>query len=238
MGLMGKAAIAIFSNYPDSALREHGEFHSYEHLLERVRIPGFLRGRRCTAVTLGAPSTFALYEVDDRQVPVSQAYLDRLNNPTPWTSAMLPRVKDATRTLCTVAATRGRGTAPDVVVARLTPDPARAEELHAWITDALILELAWQHTRVAAHFLVRDEATARPVTTEEIIRASGTGSGEQDWIVLVEGYSPEGAAALIDDALSVARLTAQGAARAVVEQYRLSHMLTKAELEFMGEADG
>lgn len=231
MGLMGKAAIAIWSNYPESALAEQSEFHSYEHLLERVSVPGFLRGRRCNAVTDGAPTVFALYEVADRDVPVSAAYIERLNNPTPWTSAMLPKVKDATRTLCSVVATQGHGTGPHLAAARLTPSAERELELSDWIAGSLVPELAGRKTRLAAHFLVRDEQVERPVTTEEVIRAGGAGSGEQDWIVIVEGYSADGIRAVIAEELSEERLRQHGAANAVVQQYRLSHVLTKSELE-------
>lgn len=228
---MGTAAIAIFSNYPESALAAQSEFHSYEHLLERVSIPGFLRGRRSNAVTPGAPTVFALYEVADREVAVSPAYLDRLNNPTPWTSDMLPRVKDATRTLCRVVASEGIGSGAHLAVARISPAPDRDHDLFKWISEELIPELAGKDTRIAAHFLVRDEGLERPVTTEEVIRAGGAGSTEQDWIVIVEGYSSEGIAATIVDELSEARLLKQGAGAAVVQQYRLAHVLTKAELE-------
>jgi len=231
MGLMGSAAIAIWSNYPEWILPEHSEFHSYEHLPERVTVPGFLRGRRCNAVTQGAPTVFALYEVADRGVTVSDAYLERLNNPTPWTALMLPKVNDATRTLCRVVATQGLGTGPCVATARITPDAERAPELSEWIAGTLVPELAGRNTRIAAHFLIRDEDLERPLTTEEIIRAAGAGSGEQDWIVIVEGYSPDGIAAVIADELSAARLAQHGAASAVVQQYRLSHVLTKAELD-------
>lgn len=231
MGLMGSAAIVIWSNYPESVLDEHSAFHSYEHLVERVSLPGFLRARRCNAVTPGAPTVFAMYELADRTVPVSEAYLDLLNNPSEWTRKMFPRNREATRTQCRVVATEGNGTGPNVATARITPDPERAQALYDWIVGSLVPELAGRKTRIAAHFLVRDEEIERPMTTEEAIRSRGAGSGEQDWIVIVEGYSAEGIASVVAGEMSEERLRRHGAANAAVEQYRLSHVLTGAELE-------
>ena len=85
MSLLGKAAIAIWCHIDASLLAEHDAWHSGEHLPERLAIPGFLRGRRCRAPDEAAAwPYFILYEVRDAAVTTSPAYLERLNNPTPW----------------------------------------------------------------------------------------------------------------------------------------------------------
>lgn len=81
------------------AVTEHDDWHTHEHLPERLSIPGFLRGTRWTA--LQAPSSyFVLYEVDSLNVLASAAYLERLNHPSPWTQKMMPHYRGMTRGRC------------------------------------------------------------------------------------------------------------------------------------------
>ena len=44
------------------AIAEHDDWHTHEHLPERLSIPGFLRGSRWVA-TRGEPRYMVLYEV-------------------------------------------------------------------------------------------------------------------------------------------------------------------------------
>ena len=53
---------------------------------ERVAIPGFLRGRRYVALDADL-EFFNLYEAASPKVLAGPDYLERLNNPTPWTRA-------------------------------------------------------------------------------------------------------------------------------------------------------
>ena len=48
----------------EAAIAEHDDWHTHEHLPERLSIPGFLRGTRWVAVR-GSPRYTVLYEVDD-----------------------------------------------------------------------------------------------------------------------------------------------------------------------------
>jgi hypothetical protein len=72
------------------------DFHTREHLPERLAIPGFQRGRRFESAA--APNTFlVLYEVESLSVLTSAAYLERLNNPTDWTKRTMPLIRDNRR---------------------------------------------------------------------------------------------------------------------------------------------
>ena len=46
MSLLGKAAMLLTFDIEDAAIGEHDDWHTHEHLLERLSIPGFLRGTR------------------------------------------------------------------------------------------------------------------------------------------------------------------------------------------------
>ena len=61
MSLLGNGAMVVWcdSTAPD----DHDDWHSHEHLSERLSVPGFRRGRRGVA-TDGEPRYVVIYEVD------------------------------------------------------------------------------------------------------------------------------------------------------------------------------
>ena len=88
MALLGKAAMLLSFDVASDAIDEHDDWHTHEHLPERLSIPGFLRGTRWIAQQ-GRPRYFVMYEVKELATLASAAYLERLNNPTPWTAKMM-----------------------------------------------------------------------------------------------------------------------------------------------------
>lgn len=108
MALRGSGAVVIWNGIEPGHEAEFVEWHVREHMPERVGIPGFLSGARYTAVD-GTPAYFNYYEVASPAVMRSEAYLARLNAPTPWTRKVVARFTDVSRTLCTVAASTGQG---------------------------------------------------------------------------------------------------------------------------------
>ena len=64
MALLGKGALVIWHDPEPEAESDYNEWHSKEHMFERVSVPGFRRGHRAVAIS-GAPKYFNLYEVDD-----------------------------------------------------------------------------------------------------------------------------------------------------------------------------
>ena len=109
MALKGSAVIAIWSAIEPAMLEEHDAWHSIEHFPERLSVPGFLRGRRNAALDPAAPEQrLIFYEIESIAVATSAPYLERLNNPTPW-SRKIMAVSRLNRTLCRVVASHGFG---------------------------------------------------------------------------------------------------------------------------------
>ena len=202
MPLLGKAAVVIWCEI-DAALRaEHDAWHSGEHLPERMAIPGFLRGRRCVAADTAAPwPYFILYEVEDASVLTSAAYLERLNNPTPW-SRKIQAACRLSRTLCRVTSSQGDGVGAHLVTAKLA-------------STAPLLDFGGRPGVVAVHLLERDRSVQRPRTNEESIRRGGADEAVER-VLIVEGY--DGAA--LQQALSRQELAA--------DRYVLSHLMVAA----------
>ena len=89
MPLLGSAAMLLSFDVAPEAITEHDDWHTHEHLEERLSIPGFLRGTRWVALR-GQPRYFVLYEVAELATLTSAAYLERLNNPSTWKSKIMP----------------------------------------------------------------------------------------------------------------------------------------------------
>jgi hypothetical protein len=106
MALAGKALVAIWNDIAPEMRDDFFEWHPREHMVERLGIPGFLRGRRYAAVEADV-EFLTLYEVADVAVLVSEAYKQRLLNPTPWSSKMLPAFRNNVRGACRIHFSEG-----------------------------------------------------------------------------------------------------------------------------------
>jgi hypothetical protein len=94
--------LAVWNDCDRTRETEYEDWYRNEHLPERVGVPGFRFGRRYEAVGGASPRFFTYYEVDAPQVLVSPAYLERSNNPTPWTRKIMGEkiFRNASRTAC------------------------------------------------------------------------------------------------------------------------------------------
>src|SRR5690606_18387529 len=110
---------------------EFAHWHAHEHFPERLGVPGFRRASRWRQAG-GGEGVFVMYELDGHEVLSSEAYLQRLNAPTPWSVRMMPLHRDMMRSQCEVLASRGAVTAEHAMTVRLSPEqPSAAEGLRA-----------------------------------------------------------------------------------------------------------
>ena len=103
----------------------------------------------------------------------SPAYLERLNNPTPWSRKMFASCR-LSRTLCRVAESRGHGVGGEVLTVR---NPGQVA------TDAI----AAASGVTGVHLLERDASLARPRTHEESLRRGGADESVER-VLIVEGH--------------------------------------------------
>lgn len=107
MALAGKALVAIWNDIAPEMREDFFEWHPREHMVERLGIPGFIRGRRCRAIDAGTVEFLTLYEVADTGVLVSDAYKERLTHPTPWSTKTLPAFRNNVRGACRIHFSEG-----------------------------------------------------------------------------------------------------------------------------------
>ena len=116
----GSAAMLLSFDIASEAVAEHDDWHTHEHMPERLGIPGFLRGSRWLARS-GAPRYMVLYEVASIDVLASEPYLARLNDPSPWTVRMMKHYVGMRRALCNVVAGSGAGMGGVALLVRFAP---------------------------------------------------------------------------------------------------------------------
>jgi hypothetical protein len=194
--MLGEAAVAMWWDVAPERRGEWEDWHSHEHMPERLSIPGFLRGSRWVA----GNSYFVLYEASSIDVLTGGVYLERLNNPTPWSRRMMPHHRNMVRSLCRVRARFGRGVGQ--VLATIRAETAE----HA------LSPLVERKGITSACLLESEPMAGMPQTAEQKIRG---GDAEAGWIALIGGY----------DAERVGEAASALAPRDVIGLYRLSYLL-------------
>ena len=132
MALLGGAVLAIWNDIAPGGDAEYDHWHISEHIPERVGVPGFLRGRRYVAVA-AAPKYFMMYETETLATLASPAYVERLNNPTPWTRKCLALFRNSNRTACRTTLSIGRGIGGALATIRLGAATGRESTLRRWL---------------------------------------------------------------------------------------------------------
>jgi hypothetical protein len=230
MALMGDAALAMWWDIAPADRADFENWHTSEHFAERLGVPGFLRGSRWVAVDEGAPRYFVLYELAALAVMDSQAYRDRVNNPTPWSTRTMAGFRGMVRSQCLLRASRGGGIADTMLTQRLSPRPGQAGRLRAWLVDEMLPALAGTPGISGAHLLenAAPAGAAQAQSAEQKLRG---GDAAADWVLLASGYDQRTVAGLAGDRLSEAALVAHGAAQGVVAgNYRLGFSMAAADL--------
>lgn len=228
MPLLGSAAMLLSFDIVPEAIPEHDDWHTHEHLPERLAIPGFLKGSRWVALQ-GAPRYLVQYEVDGLGTLTSAAYLARLNQPSAWTTKMMPHYRGMRRGLCTVLGSLGLGMGHLMRVLRFSPGAPGAEPLLGWLLDDLMPTLPGRPGIGSVHLL--QGAAQAPMTHEQRIRGADAGV---DLALLVSGYDEAALRALRHTLLGVPQLEDRGATAVTEVLVRLDYALARAELPNLG----
>jgi len=221
--LAGKAVMINWSDVaPEHRMAYYG-WHSREHMVGRVAIAGYQRGRRYLAVQ-AQRDFLVLYEVDDLAVVTGPDYLAKANNPSPLTLRTTPFVKNSVRGLARVRASFGIGTGGFVLTLRFDPRRGGEDELERYLVrDALPL-VAARPDMTGAHLLVADQAASAMVPVER----QGRPTVIPNWIVVLEGVSLDAVNGACDEQLSAARLLERGCADPVArDTYGLQIMVSR-----------
>ena len=206
------------------AIVEHDDWHTHEHIPERLAIPGFMRGSRWIAEQ-GQPRYLVIYEVEGLDILASAGYLERLNNPTPWTTKMMVHYRGMSRGFCTVTGSFGAGLGQAALLIRFKPESGRGNVILRWLREEALPGLPSKVGLASAHLF---EAALTPqITNEQRIRGTDAAI---DCALLVTGYSTESVTRLFQNELREHHFEMRGALGVSGGIYRMAYSLAKGEL--------
>ncbi|GLT12594.1 hypothetical protein ACFQFQ_25335 [Sulfitobacter porphyrae] len=220
MALSTDAMMVLFYDF-DGDTADHDDWHSTQHFLERLLVPGFMRATRWVATT-GTPRYLVTYEVGDTDVGTSAPYLARLNDPTPWTIEMMPRFRGMIRGFCKIVASYGLGLGATALTLRFTPP---TDHLVAKLAESVLAEIA-ALPGVVSVLMLRPVAPP-PMTREQSLRGADT---PMPWLVLVTAHGPAPLEAVEIRYFDKARLRDLGASDdLVLSRYAMAHTAVAAD---------
>jgi hypothetical protein len=151
--------LAIWSDIAAEHETDYLHWLTREHTAERLGVDGFAAVRVYRSLQRDVRRFFIRYELRSPAVVASEAYLARLNAPTPWTQRIMPRLGNFMRGGGRVLAEAGVGHGGIVAVLRL-------DELPPGSPGALVQRLSAQD-RIARAELLQTDAEATSIDTNE-----------------------------------------------------------------------
>jgi hypothetical protein len=214
--LLGKAVMINWSDVAPEHRQAYYEWHSREHMVGRVAITGFVRGRRYIAAQ-ASRDFLVCYEVENVAVLTSKAYLDKANAPSALTQRTTPHVRNSTRGLAHVRVSAGIGTGGYALTLRFEPAHDGHAALDRYLADTLPV-IAERADITGAHFCVADVEASSIVPVER----QGRPTQIPNWIVVLEGVSLDAVNEACERHLSSESLLHHGCAEPVErDTYRL-----------------
>jgi len=191
MGLLGNAVLVNWGGILPDKETNYNEWHSKEHMPERISLPGFLRGYRAVGVdgTEINHKYFMMYEAEKKEIFVSKEYLERLNNPTKWTKEILSSYLSPSRTICSVISTKSIGLGGFILTIRFL-DKNIQNQHHVERLKLLTREVTEFKGITGMHVLLGDSSYGQMNTEEKKHRSS---QGKNDQIIsqalIIEGLN-------------------------------------------------
>ncbi|WP_425405093.1 hypothetical protein [Hwanghaeella sp.] len=229
MALTGDAFLAIWHDIEPSGQTEYMEWHTREHMPERLSIPGFTVGKRLINHSISRYRYGTIYSGETVEVFRSPAYLERLNNPTDWSNKVQPTFRNFLRVACDRIASAGVGEGGAMATIRLDfQDGAGADDVKAG-AQALVDDLLGVTAACGVHLgLARTEVSG--VKTRETELRPDMKEKEFDALVLIEGSGLPELEASVPLYLQAIADSSCGLGDPAVIVYNLAYQLTAEDM--------
>tara|TARA_B100000963_G_C22569486_1_gene645378 strand:- start:735 stop:1436 length:702 start_codon:yes stop_codon:yes gene_type:complete len=230
MSLLGDAVLVNWGGIVEVKELEYNDWHSKEHMPERISLPGFLRGLRAVGIS-GTDINhkyFMMYEAERKEVFVSKKYLERLNNPTDWTKDILSNYLSPSRTICSVISSKSIGVGGYISTIRFLGNEILKNQNVEYLKTAtsIILKL---NGITGMHVLIGDSSFGQMNTQEKKIRSS---QGLDDQIVsqavIIEGLNLQSLKSAINHLKKIYFLKENK--NLIINYYFCQNILTKKDL--------
>lgn len=156
--------LAIWSDVDPADETDYLHWLTREHVQERLSVPGFLAVRVFRTEAEGRGRFLIFYRLRDAGVVGSDAYVARLNAPTPWSQKIMPKLKNFMRGGGTILQETGNGES-----ACIAPVLFAREELPNYLEAAV--EIAKADRMAATRIFEVDRAASEIKTNEKAMRA-------------------------------------------------------------------
>lgn len=127
MSLRGSAFLALWNGFDPALLDEYECWHTFEHMPERLSVPGFLSAKRYAADDGENRRFFTLYEIETLDVLETSAYQQLVDEPTSWSAEMRRSFRGFRRYPCRRVAMAGYGLSGTVATFTFSVPAAAAE---------------------------------------------------------------------------------------------------------------
>lgn len=227
MTLPGNAFLAMWHDIAPESWDDYMEWHTREHMPERLSIPGFMVGKRLINHDVPRYRYGTIYTGETLEVFRSPAYLERLNNPTPWSTRIQPAFRNFLRVACERLASAGSGDGGAVATIRLDLAPSGEDRLREGavaLCQALLKVTGAGATHVG---LARSEVSG--IRTRETELRPGMAEEGFDAVVLVEGSGRPELEAAIPELDAVIAASNLGLSRPRTIVYNLAWQLSSAQ---------
>lgn len=178
--------LSLWNDIESHRINEYEQWHTLEHVPERVWVPGFVAATRYVAATPVQVRYFTLYELEGLDCLRSAAYQDLVDNPTPWSARMRPSFSNFLRKTGPVAVRSGHSAGCAIFLVRWVWSIASAPtptELQAFADQVLQSGAHLGVTRVR----IQAVDTAGPQALKNVDSApAGT-----EYIGMVETFEPD-----------------------------------------------
>jgi hypothetical protein len=229
MSLLGSAVLVNWGGIIPDKEEDYNQWHSKEHMPERISLPGFLRGYRAMGIegTNLNHKYFMMYEAKNKEVFVSKEYLERLNNPTEWTKEILSNYISPSRTICSVISSKSIGSGNFILTVRFLDEQFNKnhdlEQLKVFISKVTEFQ-----NITGMHFIVGDKSFGQMNTEEKKYRSS---QGKQDQIIsqaiILEGLKLDSLKTALDHLIQ--KFSIKENDRTIFNFYTCQHILTKQD---------
>jgi len=229
MSLLGSAVLVNWGGIIPDKEEDYNQWHSKEHMPERISLPGFLRGYRAMGIegTNLNHKYFMMYEAKNKEVFVSKEYLERLNNPTKWTKEILSNYISPSRTICSVISSKSIGSGNFILTVRFL-DEQFNKNLDLEQLKVFIGKVTEFKNITGMHFFVGDNSFGQMNTEEKKYRSS---QGKQDQVIsqaiILEGLKLDALKTTLD--YLIQKFSIKENDRTIFNFYSCQHMLTKQD---------
>lgn len=229
MGLKGSAFLAIWHDIAEGGHEAYIEWHTREHMPERLSIPGFRTGKRLHAPQAARHVFGTIYAADDVEVFRSPAYLERLNHPTRWTAEIAPSFQNFLRVACDRVASAGTGDGGSMATLRFDFADAGSGAVLRQAAQSLVEAMLALPGVACVHLGVARSEVSGVRTRETELRSAMAERGF-DAVLLLEGASRAGIEAALPEAQQLATMTGALVAPRV-DVYETAFSLTSEDMQ-------